>query len=157
MYLPKNCLYISMYRMGRWVHIKIFNIKLYIFYVSYISSRKTMQFYHVHVIALLITYQQYLLKWVEGSCPVKEVHDTERRFAVYERRIIGMIRLSWPAVTCGFLKFEKGETCQTILVMLENPRRGRHARNFTTNVPKILDLKSSSEQLFSKNWRWYPW
>ena len=32
--------------------------------------------------------------------------------------------------------------------MSENPRRGRQARNFTTNVPKILDLKSSSEQLF---------
>ena len=30
--------------------------------------------------------------------------------------------------------------------MFENPRRGRQARNFTTNVPKILDLKSSSEQ-----------
>ena len=25
-----------------------------------------------------------------------------------------------------------------------------HARNFTTNVPKILDLKSSSEQIFSR-------
>ena len=33
--------------------------------------------------------------------------------------------------------------------MFENPRRGRQARNFTTNVPKILDLKSSSEQIFS--------
>ena len=32
--------------------------------------------------------------------------------------------------------------------MSENPRRGRQARNFTTNVPKILDLKSSSEQRF---------
>ena len=32
--------------------------------------------------------------------------------------------------------------------MPENPRRGREARNFTTNVPKILDLKSSSEQIF---------
>ena len=32
--------------------------------------------------------------------------------------------------------------------MFENPRRGREARNFTTNVPKILDLKSSSEQIF---------
>ena len=32
----------------------------------------------------------------------------------------------------------------TILQMFENPRRGRQARNFTTNVPKILDLKSSS-------------
>ena len=30
--------------------------------------------------------------------------------------------------------------------MFENPRRGRQKRNFTTNVPKILDLKSSSEQ-----------
>ena len=32
--------------------------------------------------------------------------------------------------------------------MFENPRRGRKARNFTTNVPKILDLTSSSEQIF---------
>ena len=35
--------------------------------------------------------------------------------------------------------------------MFENPRRGMQARNFTTNVPKILDLKSSSEQIFSRN------
>ena len=34
--------------------------------------------------------------------------------------------------------------------MFENPRRDRQARNFTTNVPKILDLKSSSEQIFSR-------
>ena len=34
--------------------------------------------------------------------------------------------------------------------MFENPRRGRQARNFTTNNPKILDLKSSSEQIFSR-------
>ena len=40
--------------------------------------------------------------------------------------------------------------------MFENPRRGRQAINFTTNVPKILDLKSSSEQIFSENWRWVP-
>ena len=40
--------------------------------------------------------------------------------------------------------------------MFENPRRGRQARNFTTNIPKILDLKSSSEQIFSKNCRWVP-
>ena len=40
--------------------------------------------------------------------------------------------------------------------MFENPRRGRQARNFTTNVPKILHLKSSSEQKFSENWRWVP-
>ena len=32
--------------------------------------------------------------------------------------------------------------------MFENPRRGRQARNFTTNVSKILDLTSSSEQIF---------
>ena len=32
--------------------------------------------------------------------------------------------------------------------MFENPRKGRQARNFTTNAPKILDLKSSSEQIF---------
>ena len=31
--------------------------------------------------------------------------------------------------------------------MFENARRGRQARIFTTNVPKILDLKSSSEQI----------
>ena len=40
--------------------------------------------------------------------------------------------------------------------MFENPRRLRQARNFTTNLPKILDLKSSSEQIFSENWRWVP-
>ena len=38
----------------------------------------------------------------------------------------------------------------TILYMFENPRRGRQARNFTTNAPKILDLKSSFEQIFSR-------
>ena len=32
--------------------------------------------------------------------------------------------------------------------MFENPRRSRQGRNFTTNVPKILVLKSSSEQIF---------
>ena len=31
--------------------------------------------------------------------------------------------------------------------MFENPRRGKQARNFTENDPKILDLKSSSEQI----------
>ena len=44
----------------------------------------------------------------------------------------------------------------TILYMFENPRRGRQARNFTTNFPKILDFKSSSEQIFSENCRWVP-
>ena len=44
----------------------------------------------------------------------------------------------------------------TIFEMFENPRRGRQTRNFTTNVPKILDLKSSSEQIFSENCRWVP-
>ena len=34
--------------------------------------------------------------------------------------------------------------------MFENPRRGGQARNFTTNAPKILDLRSSSEQIFSR-------
>ena len=34
--------------------------------------------------------------------------------------------------------------------MFENPRRGRQARTFTANAPKILDLKSSSEQIFSR-------
>ena len=32
--------------------------------------------------------------------------------------------------------------------MFENPRRGRQAINFTINVSKILNLKSSSEQIF---------
>ena len=40
--------------------------------------------------------------------------------------------------------------------MFENPRRGRQASNFTRNVPKILHLKSSSEQIFSENCRWVP-
>ena len=40
--------------------------------------------------------------------------------------------------------------------MFENPRRGRQATNFATNVRKILDLKSSSEQIFSEDWRWLP-
>ena len=34
--------------------------------------------------------------------------------------------------------------------MFENPRRDRQARNFTTNVPKILVLKWSSKQIFSR-------
>ena len=41
--------------------------------------------------------------------------------------------------------------------MFENPRGGRQARKFTTSVPKILDLKSSSEQnIISENCRWLP-
>ena len=44
----------------------------------------------------------------------------------------------------------------TIFQTLENPTRGRQARNLTSNVPKILYLKSSSEQIFSKNCRWVP-
>ena len=28
----------------------------------------------------------------------------------------------------------------TIFLMCENPRKGRQGRNFTTKVPKILDL-----------------
>ena len=35
----------------------------------------------------------------------------------------------------------------TIFVKFENPRRGRQAINFSENDPKILDLKSSSEQI----------
>ena len=39
---------------------------------------------------------------------------------------------------------------------------GQVARNFTTNVPKIVELKLSSEPIFSKNWRlgasdWSHW
>ena len=40
--------------------------------------------------------------------------------------------------------------------MSENPRRERQARNFTTNVTKTLDLKSSTEQILSKNCHWVP-
>ena len=35
----------------------------------------------------------------------------------------------------------------TIFLKLENPRRDRQARNFSENDPKILDLKSSFEQI----------
>ena len=44
----------------------------------------------------------------------------------------------------------------TMFGRFENPRRCMQARNLTTNVSKILDLKSSSEQIFSKNCRWVP-
>ena len=41
--------------------------------------------------------------------------------------------------------------------MFENPTTGREARNSITKVPKILDLKSSSLQIyFFQNWRWVP-
>ena len=40
--------------------------------------------------------------------------------------------------------------------MFENPRRGIQARNFGKSVPRILDLKSFSEQIFSENCRWVP-
>ena len=40
--------------------------------------------------------------------------------------------------------------------MFENPSRGMQANNVTTNVPKILVLKSSSEQIFSESCRWVP-
>ena len=40
--------------------------------------------------------------------------------------------------------------------MLENLRRVKQGRNFTADVSKILDLKSSSAQISSKNWRWVP-
>ena len=36
----------------------------------------------------------------------------------------------------------------TIFLKFENPWKGRQARNFTTNVSKILDLESSTEQMF---------
>ena len=40
--------------------------------------------------------------------------------------------------------------------MFKNPRRGRQATNFKTNVAKILDLKLSTEQIFSENCLWVP-
>ena len=45
----------------------------------------------------------------------------------------------------------------TVFQVFENPRRGRQARNFTTNVPNFFDLKSSSEQIFSENDAGCPW
>ena len=38
----------------------------------------------------------------------------------------------------------------SIFLRFENARRGRQARNFSENDPKILDLKSSSEQIIFK-------
>ena len=35
----------------------------------------------------------------------------------------------------------------TIFLKFENPRSGRQARNLSENDPKILDFKSSSEQI----------
>ena len=35
----------------------------------------------------------------------------------------------------------------TIFLKFENPRRGRQARNLSENDPKMLDLKSSFEQI----------
>ena len=58
-------------------------------------------------------------------------------------------RKCWTYMQLGFAHSTK-------TAWVENPRRGREARNFTTNVPEILDLKWSSEQIFSKNWRWVP-
>ena len=40
--------------------------------------------------------------------------------------------------------------CSKILGEADKPR------NFTTNVPKISNLKSSSEQIFSENCHWVP-
>ena len=40
--------------------------------------------------------------------------------------------------------------------MFQNPWRGREARNFTKNVPRSLDLKLSSEQIFSEFLDWVP-
>ena len=44
----------------------------------------------------------------------------------------------------------------TIFQMFQKSRGRQAVRNFATNVPKILDLKSSSERIFSENWRWVP-
>ena len=42
----------------------------------------------------------------------------------------------------------RGQLSTYLCALFKNPRRGRQAINFTTNVPKILDLKLSSEQIF---------
>ena len=45
----------------------------------------------------------------------------------------------------------------TIFLKFENPRRGRQARNLSENDPKILDLKSSSEQIRGAPVKIQPW
>ena len=40
--------------------------------------------------------------------------------------------------------------------MFENPWEAGKQEILQQMFPKILDLKSSSEQIFSKNWRWVP-
>ena len=69
----------------------------------------------------------------------------------HEQPFLGSSRNALPFSLCG------EERCVTSLketinrgVTLEDRYR-RQARNFTTNVWKILDLKSSSEQIFSEN------
>ena len=44
----------------------------------------------------------------------------------------------------------------TILGGVRKSYERQASKNLTTNAPKILDLKSSSEQIFSKNCRWVP-
>ena len=40
--------------------------------------------------------------------------------------------------------------------MFENPRRGREARNFTKNVPKIVDLSLRKPPNILDEWDGYP-
>ena len=44
----------------------------------------------------------------------------------------------------------------TIFYVFENPRRGQASKKFYNKCSEILDLNSSSEQIFSENWRWVP-
>ena len=71
--------------------------------------------------------------------------------SLLQQSFLGSSRNALPSSLCG------EERCVTSLketinrrVTLEDRYR-RQARNFTTNVSKILDLKSSSEQIFSEN------
>ena len=76
--------------------------------------------------------------------------------SLLQQPFLGSSRNALPFSLCG------KERCVTSLketinrgVTLEDRYR-RQVRNFTTNVWKILDLKSSSEQIFSENWCWVP-
>ena len=61
-----------------------------------------------------------------------------------------VVNSGFQEVDSGFLSVELGFRIPFIL-KFENPRRGRKARNFATNVPKILNFKSFSEQIFFEN------
>ena len=82
-----------------------------------------------------------MLRYLYGSCRDKNLPFREFQPEKRLPKILGdLLRLNDPFKMDNY----------TIFKMFENPRIGKQARNFTTNVPKILDLKSSSA-IFSEN------